>query len=215
MRMDAARVRAFIRDRMPPGAVPGLPGLRLHRARPDTGLSRLAKDPGFGTPYWAYDWGGGLALAHYLADRPGVAAGQRVFDLGAGSGIAGIAAARAGAAAVTAADVDPHALVAVGMNAALNDVTIATQAGDATLGPAPDADLVLVADLFYEAALARRVTDFLDRCLVAGIAVLVGDPGRDWLPRARLRKLAGYPGPDFAGLAGRGGVNMVFAFGPG
>jgi hypothetical protein len=39
---------------------------------------------------------------------------------------------------------------------------------------------------------ADRVTAFLDRCLAAGINVLIGDPGRAYLPRPRLRLLAEY-----------------------
>jgi predicted nicotinamide N-methyase len=63
---------------------------------------------------------------------------------------------------------------------------------DLTAGAPPDVDLVLVGDLFYEQALALRVTAFLDRCLAAGVDVLIGDPGRAFLPIARLRLLAEY-----------------------
>jgi predicted nicotinamide N-methyase len=38
---------------------------------------------------------------------------------------------------------------------------------------------------------------FLDRCLAAGLEILVGDPGRTYLPRSRLRLLAEYKVPDF------------------
>lgn len=81
-------------------------------------------------------------------------------------------------------------------------------------GPVPDADIVLVADLFYEAALAERVTRYLDRCLAAGITCLVGDPMRAYLPRERLTLLADYAVPDFTQSAsGTPGTNAVFSFG--
>ena len=123
-------------------------------------------------------------------------AGRRVLDLGAGSGVVAIAAAKAGAVEVVASDVDPYAIAALGLNAALNDVALATLSGDQTGGPPPPVDLVLVGDLFYARDLALRVTAFLDLCLAAGIEVLIGDPGRGHLPRTRLRLLAERHVPD-------------------
>ena len=68
-------------------------------------------------------------------------------------------------------------------------------------------------DLFYDAVLAARVTAFLDRCLGAGMAVLIGDPYRAHLPTTRLDAIANYPGPDFAGFASDAGrLNSVFQF---
>jgi predicted nicotinamide N-methyase len=61
----------------------------------------------------------------------------------------------------------------------------------------PAVDLVLVGDLFYDEALAARVTAFLDRCRAAGIAALVGDPWRAPLRREQLRLLREYSVPDF------------------
>jgi len=57
-------------------------------------------------------------------------------------------------------------------------------------------DAVLVGDLFYARRLARRVTAYLDRCVNAGIEVLVGDPRRAHLPLARLRLIAEHDVPD-------------------
>ncbi|MGO4838627.1 methyltransferase, partial [Rhizobiaceae sp. 2RAB30] len=84
---------------------------------------------------------------------------------------------------------------------------------DIIAGPPPEVDLVAVGDLFYDAALAIRVTTFLDRCLATGVRVLVGDPGRVHLPRSRLRLLAEYAVPD-VGQAGVGGSGAVFSFMP-
>lgn len=198
---DAASIAAFLRAHLPVVPVPGLPELRLHKAGPASGVGRL----GEAAPYWAYWWAGGLALARYLLDHPEQVAGRRVFDLGAGSGLVGIAAMRAGAARVVASEIDAHAQVAIGLNAALNDVTIAEIVGDCTDGPAPEADLLLVGDVFYDSAVAAKVQAFLDRCLAAGITVLVGDPWRAPLPVARLTPLASYEVAE-TGTARRAGV---------
>ncbi len=192
-----------------------MPEIRLHKAGPGSGLSRFAQtDKSFDTPYWAYHWGGGLALARHVLDRPERVAERRVLDLGAGSGIVGIAAVMSGASHVTAADVDRYAIVATELNAAANGVIVETFHGDLTTGSPPDVDIVVVGDLFYEARLATRVTAFLDRCLTAGVEVLVGDPWRAFLPRGRLKLLAEYPGGDFGSGGGDSRGNAVFAFKP-
>jgi len=188
----------------------------MYKAGPKSGLWRLAEaDEAFGNPYWAYHWGGGLALARHVLDHPEVVGGRRVLDLGAGSGIVGIAAAKAGARSVIAADVDPYATAAIGLNAAANGVTVSAVPGDLTVGAPPDVEVVLVGDLFYEEALAVRVTTFLDRCLASGTEVLVGDPWRAFLPWSRLELLAEYPGEDFgSSIQGELTSNAVFAFRP-
>ena len=150
-------------------------------------------------------------LARYLLDRPDTVAGRRVLDLGAGSGIDGIAAAKAGAAEVIAADVDPYAIAATWLNAAINGVTVLPILTDLTTGEPPATDIICVGDLFYEAALAERVTAFLDRCLTRGIEVLIGDPWRAHLPQSRLRLLAEHAVPDF-GAATSSRPSGVFAF---
>ena len=147
-----------------------------------------------------------LALARLPRERT-----VAVADLGTGSGLVAIAAAKAGAGAVMAADADPNAVTALRLNATANGVAIDAWAGDAANGKPPDVDMILAGDVFYEAALAAHVTAFCDRCLRAGIAVLVGDPGRTHLPRHRLRLLAEYAVADF-GAATRGGETPAFVF---
>jgi predicted nicotinamide N-methyase len=209
--IDAART--FIATHLPVLPVPSLPEIRLHKAGPQSGLRRLAeRDEAFGSPYWAHYWGGGLVLARYLLDRPDVVAGRCVLDLGAGSGIVGIAAAKAGAAKVIAADVDPYAIAAMELNAAINGVALLSILADLTTGELPAADIVCVGDLFYEAALSERITIFLDRCREQGMDVLIGDPWRAHLPRSRLRLLAEYAVTDFGNAAGSTRSSGVFAF---
>jgi len=200
----------FIRANLPVAPVPGIPEIALHRAGPSSGMRRLeargGEDPA--SPYWAYHWAGGLALARYVLDHPEAVRGRRVVDLGAGSGLVAIAAAKAGAASVLAAEIDGNALAALALNAALNGVEIASIHADLTNGEPPVADVVLVGDLFYAADLAARVTGFLDRCLGRGMTVLVGDPWRATLPVSRLRELARYEVRE----TGRPAPSGVFAF---
>jgi len=202
----------FIRANLPLAPVPGIPEIHLHKASPSSGLGRLATrdEHGFGSPYWAYYWAGGLALARYVLDHPEIVAGHRILDLGAGSGLVAIAAAKAGASTVIAAEVDSYAIAALGLNVAHNDAAVSVVHDDLTAGPPPDIDIVLVGDLFYDRDLAERVTAFLDRCLAAGAHVLVGDPWRAWLPRSRLRLLAEYEVAETDSSTGK--PSAVFAF---
>jgi predicted nicotinamide N-methyase len=173
--------------------IPFVPEIRVYKAGPHSALHRLAEaDDSFGTPYWAHYWRGGLALARHLIDHPHLVAGRSVFDLGTGSGIVALAAAYAGAADVLAADVDPYAVAAAGLNARENGLPVKTWLGDPTRGEAPPADVVTVGDLFYDRGTAARVIAFLDRCAAGGAAVLVGDPWRAHLPSHRLTEIARY-----------------------
>lgn len=204
----------FIRENFELTAAPSVPEIRIHKAGPKSGLWRLAEaDDAFGNPYWAYHWGGGLALARHVLDHPAVVAGRRVLDLGAGSGIVGIAAAKAGARHVVAADVDTYAIMATRLNADANGVTIETTLGNVMMAAPPEVNIVLAGDTFYDADVATKATAFLDRCLDVGIDVLVGDPGRAFLPRERLELIAEYPGGDFGdGAEDNARMNAVFAF---
>ncbi|MBU3076708.1 class I SAM-dependent methyltransferase [Sphingomonas quercus] len=191
-------------------SVPGVPEVRLHKAAPSSGLARLAAaDEAFGSPYWAYYWGGGLALARHVLDRPEAVRGRAVLDLGAGSGLVGIAAMLAGARRVLAADTDPYAAAVLPLNAEANGVALGVHLGDLTGGDPPaGVDTVLVGDLFYEHRLAERVAAYLGRCVEAGMTVLVGDPGRAFLPRGRINQLSSHTVEE----RGEPAHSCVFAF---
>jgi predicted nicotinamide N-methyase len=196
---------SFIRDNTRLAPVRGVPAIALHTAHEATGLWRLAAADGTDDappPYWAFPWAGGMALARYLFDHPEAVAGRRVLDLGSGSGLVAIAAMKVGAAAADAADIDPFAIAAIGLNAAANSVAVRAVAGDLTESAAPVADVVTVGDLFYERALAEWVTAFLDRCRAAGATVLIGDPGRAYLPVERLTCVGEYATPDVGDVEG-------------
>ncbi|HTX27793.1 MAG TPA: 50S ribosomal protein L11 methyltransferase [Streptosporangiaceae bacterium] len=189
--------------------VPLVPEIWLHQAgEPVSVWQRVEQatgQTGLDPPFWAFAWPGGQAMARYLLDHPETAAGRQVIDLASGSGLVAIAAARAGAAAVTAYDVDPLAAAAITMNATANDVAVRAVCAD-ILGQDDlpgGVDLLLVADAFYERDLACRVMRFLGRARACGVAVLVGDFGRAYLPRDCLRPLAAYDVPGLGALEDR------------
>jgi predicted nicotinamide N-methyase len=206
---------AFIRANLRVEQFESLGGLRLYTPHPGSGLWRLQGDRKSGaanhSPYWVYIWAGGAALVRHILAHPETVAGKRVLDVGTGSGIVAIAAARAGAASVMAADRDPYAVAAASLNADLNNVRIEVEQGDITANEPPSVDLVLAGDVFYDAEAAAGATAFLDRCLAAGIAVLVGDPGRADLPRERLVLIAEYDVPDMGGSKSATVRSGVFA----
>jgi len=199
---------AFIRENLRPSPAPMLPEITLFQAHPGSGLARLGA-----TPYWAYLWAGGAALARHILQTPEVARGLCVLDLGAGSGVVGIAAAKAGARRVICADTNPFSTAASALNADINGVVIEVWGEDVTRRPPPEVDLIAAGDVFYAADVGARMARWFDRCTSAGIAVLVGDPGRKHLPRRRLQLLAEYPVRDFGEGEGRPATHgMVFAF---
>jgi predicted nicotinamide N-methyase len=140
-------------------------------------------------PFWAFAWPGGQATARLLLDEPARVSGQRVLDFAAGCGIAAIAAAMAGATLVEAAEIDPLALAAVRLNAALNGVHVATPAGD-IVGSACRWDVILAGDVCYEAPMTAHILPWLRAMAAAGADVLLADPGRAYLPAAGLQPLA-------------------------
>ncbi len=199
MTSDLAAIRAFIANNLQVRFAPGVPEIQLYAAHPASRLSRIA---GNASPYWAYGWAGGTVLARYLLDNPEVAKRRRVLDLGTGSGIVAIAAAKCDALSVDAVDIDRNAVAAAGLNAELNGVTVAARCADILDGPAPDADLVLIGDVFYDETVARRVLPFAHACRDAGLQVLIGDPGRKPLPVEALDRIAAFAVPDFGDVAG-------------
>lgn len=145
-------------------------------------------------PYWAFAWAGGQALARHVLDHPDLVRDLRVLDFATGSGLGAIAAARAGARLVLASDIDPFALAATRLNAALNDVSDRIETTDADLIGVLDldVDVVLAGDICYEQPMAGRVEAWLRALVGRGVRVLMGDPGRTYLPRTGTRALARY-----------------------
>jgi predicted nicotinamide N-methyase len=149
-------------------------------------------------PFWAAAWPGGQALARQVLDEPALVAGRSVLDLGSGSGLVAIAALLAGAAEVVASEVDPYGRTAVVVNAELNGVGPVRVVGDLLAGPPPIADVVLAGDVCYDREMTERVLPFLTAARAAGAEVLVGDPGRPYLPD-RLERLSVHDVPETEG----------------
>jgi predicted nicotinamide N-methyase len=192
----ASSRRAFVARHAILRPVPALEAIRLHLADDVLGLWRAVQvetgDPDAALPYWAFAWGGGLAIGRYLSDHPEAVAGRRLLDVASGSGLCAVAAIRAGAREATAADIDPFAVAAIGLNAKANGCRIAVAGRDLLDDDPPDVDVVLAGDVCYEARLADRILPWLRLARDRGIDVLLGDPGRRYLPAEGLVEVARY-----------------------
>ena len=192
----AASPRAFVLRHTQVRPVPGLEEIRLHLADQVLPLWHAVEaetgdvDPPL--PYWAFAWAGGRALGRDLRDHPESVVGRRVFDLASGSGLCAIASMNAGAAESTGADIDQFAAAAIELNAHANGRRVTVVRRDVLGEEPPDVDVILAGDCWYEAALALRVLPWLRRAQERGIDILVGDPGRRYLPIEDLIELASY-----------------------
>ena len=197
---------AFIRANTAIGAPSLVPEIKLYLASEVTPLwhateATLAQSQ-LPPPYWAFAWPGGQALARHLLDHPALIAGKNVLDIGAGSGLLAIAAKKAGAARVTAAEIDAFAIAAIRLNAALNDAVIETESRDLIGGPSRW-ETILVGDMCYERPLAERLTRWGRQLAARGATVLLGDPGRAYLPQEGLAEIARYTVPTSLDLEDR------------
>ncbi len=156
-------------------------------------------DPPTDPPFWAAAWPGGQALARYVLDHPDLVRGRSVLDLGSGSGLVAVAAALSGAAAVVASEVDPYGETAIEVNAQANAVSGISVVGDLLDSEPPDVAVVLAGDVCYDRLMTERVLPFLEEARRRGIDVLIGDPGRPYLPHDRLTALFVGDVPDTEG----------------
>jgi predicted nicotinamide N-methyase len=199
---DRELVLAFTRPRRPSS----VRELRLHLTDDveDTWARVQVEraDENLPPPFWAVAWLGGQAVARYVLDHPGDVAGRRVLDLATGSGLCALAARAAGARTVLGVDVDPLAVAATALNAAGNGLEVEVVQVDVLDAPPPEVDVVLAGDVFYDAEMAPRFERWLRRAAATGVRVLVGDPGRHYLPRTGLTELAAYDVPTSRALEG-------------
>jgi predicted nicotinamide N-methyase len=177
---------------------PHVPEIRLNLAseahelwlKTEEELAEIGLPP----PFWAFAWAGGQGLARYVLDHPETVAGRCVVDFASGSGLVAIAAKMAGAGHVLAADIDPWTAMAVALNADLNGVEI-DFTGDNLIGSEIDADVLLAGDVFYDRDFAMALVPWFEKLAGDGVTVLVGDPGRAYLPKDRLVACAVYEVP--------------------
>lgn len=197
--MDQRDAVTFIRENTALQSPPLVPELVLHLATESLPIWRQTEEElgeaGVPPPYWAFAWAGGQALARYLLDNAELVAGRTVLDFGAGSGLAAIAAAKSGARSVLALDIDAMANAATLLNAAANGVRVSVSSKDVLEEGLPEADTLLVGDLFYERELAESVLELIEDAALRGVDVLVGDPRRSYFPVERFAQVATYEVP--------------------
>lgn len=191
---------AFIRANTRLRPVPLAPEISLYVADEAVPLWHKTEEEigeaGLPPPFWAFAWAGGQALARHILDHPNLVKGKAILDLASGSGLVGIAAMKAGAAAVTIADIDAFACAAARINAKVNGVELSVVQNDLLSSTdRPQWDVILAGDIFYERDTAQRAFDFLSGHAAGGATVLIGDPGRSYLPRNKLQRIADYSVP--------------------
>lgn len=188
----------FIRTHTRLLPVPHAPEIALFVADEATALWHKTEEElgemGLPPPFWAFAWAGGQALARYILDHPDCVAGQKVLDFASGSGLVAIAAAKAGADVVEAVDIDPFSVSAIPINASANNIALTVRQED-LIGSDEGWDVVLAGDICYESDLAGKVISWLSDLQERGAIVLIGDPGRSYLPKDRLTCLATYNVP--------------------
>jgi len=197
-RLTPKTAKNFILDNTALMAPPHVPEVLLHLAdeahdlwlRTEEELAEIGLPP----PFWAFAWAGGQGLARYVLDHPATVRGRRVLDFASGSGLVAIAAVKAGAKEAIAADIDPFCETAIALNLEANAVQ-AHFLGMDCIGSDDGWDVVLAGDVFYDKAFADRLLPWFSRLRARGAEILVGDPGRAYLPRTGLQSLAVYQVP--------------------
>jgi predicted nicotinamide N-methyase len=172
-------LRDALTDSLAEEAVELAPGSSLRILRPPSAeelIDEAAFDEEEFLPYWAELWPSGLALARYVATRE--LRGLRVLELGCGLGLPSLAAAHRGAE-VLATDWAEDAIELLSRNAERNGLFLRVarvrwSEPEPLLIAAPW-DLVLGADLLYEARNAEQLAELLPRL---GGEVLLAEPGR-------------------------------------
>ncbi|MDG4891296.1 methyltransferase [Mesorhizobium sp. WSM4887] len=197
-RLTPKNARTFILDNTALMAPPHVPEVLLHLAdeahdlwlRTEEELAEIGLPP----PFWAFAWAGGQGLGRYVLDHPATLQGKRVLDFASGSGVVAIAALKAGAAELTAADIDPFCATVIALNLEANGVKADFLDAD-SIGTDDGWDVVLAGDVFYDKPLAERLTPWFTSLKARGADILVGDPGRAYLPKTGLQSLAVYQVP--------------------
>ncbi len=177
---------------------PHVPEISLHLADESHALWLKTEEElaeiGLPPPFWAFAWAGGQGLARYILDHPDMVAGKRVLDVATGSGLVAIAAMKAGAASALANDIDPFCAAAVHLNARANGVDVGFDGRDLA-GQGGPWDVVVAGDVFYSKPMAEAFLGWFQELAAEGATVLVGDPGRSYLPKSHLQAMATYEVP--------------------
>jgi predicted nicotinamide N-methyase len=128
-------------------------------------------------PYWAYIWPGASILADFILTGDRSFSGP-VLEIGCGLGLSGLAALAAGMH-VTFSDYSPAALALAAHNAQLNGYTaFRTRVIDWKAPPRAEYELILGADVLYEARCVDDVLRVMAAMLAHGGSAWLSDPGR-------------------------------------
>jgi predicted nicotinamide N-methyase len=188
-------LEALLEQHAPLTAAPLCPELRIHYAHSLVDVweaaERLGGQP-LPSPFWAYPWAAGCALARLLLDEPALVRGRRVLDFGCGGGIVSLAAARTGALQVTANDIDAWALLVTQIAAESQSLDVESLGADlcAEPGLVDQYDVVLCSDLAYERRQAPHQRAVLERAHRNGALVLIADAGRTYFDDTGLELLS-------------------------
>ena len=199
-RLPLSRRRAFVQRHTRLREVDGVPGVRLHLADAVEPVWHAVEEAlgidGAPIPFWAFAWAGGLALARWLQEHPDEAARTAACSTSRpGAGSSPSSPRRRGAAHVAAVDIDPFAEAAVGAQRAREprprdvcDPRPARRAAARRRRAARRRHLVRGPARGAGAAVAPGGRG-------GGTRVVVGDPGRKYLPPAvsGLVELAAWP----------------------
>ena len=204
----------FIRENTAPERPSLVPELSFYTASDALPLWEMTETmlerEGLPPPFWAFAWAGGQAIARHIIDNPDLVAGKAVLDVATGGGLVALAALSAGADVVVANEIDPLAGTAIRLNADLNGLggRLVVRIEDMTAIPAPTTDgipfdIVLAGDVCYERAMSERMTAWLRGFVASGAQVLMGDPGRAYVPTTGIEEIARYDVPTDARLEDR------------
>ena len=74
-------------------------------------------------------------------------------------------------------------------------MTLVESHADLLDGDGGEVDTVLAGDVLYDRSISQRMLAFLERVAARGVEVLLGDPGRGYLPYDRFEVVASYQVP--------------------
>jgi predicted nicotinamide N-methyase len=130
-------------------------------------------------PYGLLLWESAVGLSQRLVEEPGLVVGKRVLELGAGTGLPGLVARSLGAHVCQTDQMDDVLSVAA-LNERENALTGIRRfrADWRDWVEQASFDVILGADILYDAATYGSITSILDRSLAPGGRVVLADPGR-------------------------------------
>lgn len=199
VQFDAAAARAFILENTRRQCPPHVPEIQLYLADEAMPLWQKKEEEleavGLPLPFWAFAWAGGQALARFILDQPEWVDAKRVTVFAAGAGLEAIASVMRGAKSVVSTEIDAFARIALEINSEENDVSFAISDTDLLSSPLPPTDVLLLGDVFFEQPMSDQVLAMAETFAATGGVVLVGDPGRSYLPKDRMTCLAEYVVP--------------------